>query len=81
MNNNMPRAEIDLDSLKRLQETRERLGDNKDNWQWGALHHMKFKHPLYELADKQEKELLAFQEVSRGGSADTPNSTLFEEQL
>jgi penicillin amidase len=60
-----------------LQETRERLGDNKDNWQWGALHHMKFKHPLYELADKQEKELLAFQEVSRGGSADTPNSTRY----
>ncbi len=62
---------------KALADTRQRLGADPGEWQWGNLHRMKFRHPLYDLATDEEKKLLGIPEVPRGGSADTVNSTRY----
>ncbi len=60
-----------------LIELSELLEADPDQWQWGDLHQMKFKHPLLPYAPDELKEKMAYKPVARGGSADTPNSTRY----
>ena len=60
------------------------LGSAPEQWRWGALHQMRFKHPLLGVATDGTagsalQGLLAMAPQPRGGSADTPNSTGYGE--
>ena len=53
------------------------LGDNHLDWRWGDLHQIKFKHPLHDLLNSQDKNIFEIASKARGGSANTTNSTGF----
>ncbi|MCB1644872.1 MAG: penicillin acylase family protein [Pseudomonadales bacterium] len=74
------RQELAKVTLERaLAEVRQRLGEDVAGWRWGDLHQMKFRHPLYDVVDEETRKLLAMPVVARGGSADTPNSTRYNQ--
>ena len=56
-------------------ETRDLLGDEPSDWQWGDLHKIKFSHPLLSLASGDLKAQMAIPEYPRGGSENTTNNT------
>jgi len=58
-------------------ETRGLLGEDPSGWRWGALHAMRFKHPLLSLAGGALADAMAMREYPRGGSGDTPNATSY----
>ena len=56
-------------------ETAQLLGNNPDLWQWGALHQIKFVHPLLARADGKLQRQMTIKAYPRGGSANTTNNT------
>ena len=56
-------------------ETKDLLGDEPSNWQWGDLHKIKFSHPLLSLASGELKTQMTIPEYPRGGSENTTNNT------
>ena len=56
-------------------ETKDLLGDEPSNWQWGDLHKIKFSHPLLSLASGDLKTQMTIPEYPRGGSENTTNNT------
>lgn len=59
------------------QEVAQKLGDDPQGWQWGALHQMRFAHPL--LASYPEHaESMGMPAYPRGGSGNTTNNTNFD---
>ena len=72
------RQEVAADTLLlAIAETRGLLGANAEDWQWGAIHQMRFQHPLYNLVDAATRDILRMPAVARGGSGDSPNSTRY----
>jgi penicillin amidase len=73
--------ERDADIAKSLDgawtETSALLGADPTAWRWGALHRIRFGHPLLERADAPLAERLALPVYERGGSGDTPNATTY----
>jgi penicillin amidase len=53
------------------------LGNDTSTWQWGAIHHTNFTHPLQHLADSKLSQAMRFPEYPRGGSGNTTNSTRY----
>jgi len=60
-----------------LAETKQLLGNDMTGWRWGNLHQMRFKHPLHDFVNAEQRALLQLPAVNRGGSGDTPNSTSY----
>ena len=59
-------------ALRRAMESlEERLGDNPDEWRWGALHHTSHAHPLAG-ASLEAARLLDPPPVAASGGGDTP---------
>jgi len=58
-------------------ETKAVLGDEPSMWRWGALHEMRFQHPLLHLADAELAEQMQYPAYARGGSGFTTNNTGF----
>jgi penicillin G amidase len=56
-------------------ETKDLLGDEPSDWQWGDLHKIKFSHPLLAMATGELKTQMAIPEYPRGGSENTTNNT------
>jgi penicillin amidase len=59
-------------------EVEERLGKDWSGWQWGALHHSRFDHPLASLLRAKLGQETAIGPLPRSGSADTPGNTTYE---
>ncbi len=60
------------------------LGTAPEQWRWGSLHQMRFKHPLLDRAGDlalgpELQALMTMPPQPRGGNADTPNSTSYNE--
>lgn len=53
-----------------FRDAQERLGPDPANWQWGALHHGYFEHPLSRIAGDRRK-VLDVGPLPKGGSAST----------
>ena len=58
------------------------MGDDPEKWSWGALHKIKFEHPLLGLmtdknSDQALRDSTALPVYSRGGSGNTTNNTFF----
>ncbi|MBT3611015.1 MAG: penicillin acylase family protein [Gammaproteobacteria bacterium] len=67
---------IASDTLKTAwKETKDLLGDEPGDWQWGDLHKIKFSHPLLSLAGGDLKAQMTIPEYPRGGSENTTNNT------
>ena len=49
-----------------------RLGEDPSNWQWGALHHGYFEHPLTPLLQRDPSRNLDVGPLPKGGSASSP---------
>ena len=62
-------------------ELSQKLEGEPEDWQWGTLHQMQFKHPLLPYASEELKTSMAIEPVGRGGSADTPNSTRYRQDF
>jgi penicillin amidase len=64
-----------------VKDLESRLGNDPARWRWGDLHRSRFEHPLLTRvqADAQQPYLLP--DYPRGGSADTPNSTGFNDRF
>lgn len=58
-------------------EARALLGDDPATWRWGALHEIRFQHPLLHLADADLAERMRYPAYPRGGSSNTTNNTGF----
>ena len=58
-------------------ETKAVLGDEPSMWRWGALHEMRFQHPLLHLANAELAQQMQYPAYARGGSGFTTNSTSF----
>jgi penicillin amidase len=56
-------------------ETKDLLGDEPSDWQWGDLHKIKFSHPLLAMATGGLKAQMTIPEYPRGGSENTTNNT------
>tara|TARA_B100000767_G_scaffold66979_1_gene63433 strand:+ start:14833 stop:17178 length:2346 start_codon:yes stop_codon:yes gene_type:complete len=56
-------------------ETKNLLGDQPSDWQWGDLHKIKFSHPLLSMATGELKAQMTIPEYARGGSENTTNNT------
>lgn len=54
-------------------ELKARLGDDMSNWQWGAIHHTRPKHPL-SRAFPDVAHLLDPPEIATHGDGDTPQA-------
>lgn len=59
-------------------ETRDLLGDEPSQWQWGDLHKIRFSHPLLAMASGDLKTQMTIPEYSRGGSENTTNNTGYD---
>jgi penicillin amidase len=55
-----------------------RLGNDWTKWQWGAIHHARFDHPLGARLESALGESVAIGPLPRGGSGDTPGATTYE---
>ena len=53
------------------------LGDDQSRWEWGALHEIRFQHPLLHLADGELADQMRYPPYPRGGSGFTTNNTSF----
>lgn len=53
------------------------LGDEPAAWRWGALHEIRFRHPLQHLASGELADAMRYQAYPRGGSGNTTNNTRF----
>ena len=53
------------------------LGDDQSQWEWGALHEIRFQHPLLHLADGELADQMRYPPYPRGGSGFTTNNTSF----
>jgi penicillin amidase len=49
-----------------------RLGEDPAEWAWGKLHHAYFEHPLANVADAEERQMLDTGPFPHGGSSSTP---------
>ena len=56
-------------------ETKAVLGEDPSGWRWGALHEIRFQHPLIHLADGKLARQMRYPAYARGGSGFTTNST------
>lgn len=79
-----PRAARDRlasDALaKALVRARQRLGDDRTQWRWGAVHTSTQRHPLAALGPAYA-EAFNLPAVPRPGDSTTPNNTRYNEQL
>ncbi len=76
------RQQVAIETLNAaIEEAKSLLGDDVAKWQWGTIHTIAFKHPLYDQVDTNLQQTLAMPVVSRGGSGDTPNSTRYKEDF
>lgn len=53
------------------------FGPDTQNWRWGALHEIRFEHPLVHLASADLAEKMTYPTYERGGSGNTTNATSF----
>ena len=53
------------------------LGDEPNNWKWGDIHEIRFRHPLLHLADENLADQMEYPPYPRGGSGFTTNNTGF----
>jgi len=58
-------------------EIRDILGEDANHWRWGALHRMKFVHPLQHIANNELAMEMRYPDYARGGSGNTTNNTGF----
>lgn len=58
-------------------EAKALLGDDQSQWEWGALHEIRFQHPLLHLADGELADQMTYPPYPRGGSGFTTNNTGF----
>ena len=56
------------------------LGEQAGSWEWGAVHEIRFRHPLLHLADEALAEQMRYPAWPRGGSGFTTNNTGFSAQ-
>jgi penicillin amidase len=56
-------------------DTSKMLGDDADDWTWGAIHQTTFRHPLQHLASGELASRMRFETYPRGGSSFTVNAT------
>jgi penicillin amidase len=54
-------------------ESRRMLGEEMASWRWGALHTIRFRHPL--SSTEEQRRLFDLGPVERGGDSDTVNNT------
>ena len=64
-----------------LRDVRQRLGNDPAKWQWGALHRIRFAHPLLSHAPESLEQQMLLPDYPRGGSGDTPNATSFDDRF
>jgi penicillin amidase len=55
-------------------------GEDPSTWRWGSVHRIRFRHPLLDHAPPDLAERLRYPDYPRGGTADTLNSTGFDER-
>ena len=68
------RNDLLLRSLKNAAvESQRLLGEEVSAWRWGALHTIRFRHPL--ATDAERRKLFDLGPVERGGDADTVMAT------
>ena len=68
------RNDLVLRSLKdAAAESQRLLGEEVSAWRWGALHTIRFRHPL--SSDDERRKLFDLGPVERGGDADTVMAT------
>jgi len=71
-------AETMLSSLKRaVEHLEELLGADREEWEWGRLHHVLLAHPFSALVDEEACGRLNVGPASRGGSGDTVGNTAY----
>jgi penicillin amidase len=58
-------------------ETRQLLGADPEQWRWGDLHQIRFRHPLLDLADGELRTAMTYPAYPRGGTGNTTNNTGF----
>lgn len=51
-----------------------KLGDNMDEWSYGAIHHAEIIHPLAHLASPEVQEKINISPLPRGGGSNTLNA-------
>ncbi len=68
------RHELLLGALREaVQEAEKTMDEDMAGWRWGALHHIRFHHPL--ALDAERRKLFDLGPVERGGDANTVNNT------
>jgi penicillin amidase len=68
------RNQLLLSSLEwASKEAEKTLGDDVQGWRWGALHRIRFHHPL--ALDSERRKLFDLPPVERGGDSNTVNNT------
>lgn len=73
------RNELMVATLRRaLERTRKSLGDEPNQWKWGTLHQVTFRHPLAGLG-KPFEQAFNLGPFPRGGDVTTPNNTRHDE--
>jgi penicillin amidase len=71
-------SEAMLTSLGRaVEHLEELLGNDREAWEWGSLHHSLLVHPLSALIDGEDRERFNVGPTSRGGSGDTVGNTAY----
>ena len=61
-------------------ELEQLAGPDPQQWRWGALHQIRFAHPLLARLPADQHDAFALAPYPRGGSGDTPNATSFRDQ-
>ena len=63
--------------ISSLQDLKNRLGDNVDDWIYGQSNykHIKISHPLDDIVNDSIGKIISFKTYPRGGNAYTPGST------
>ncbi|WP_353152758.1 penicillin acylase family protein [Pollutimonas bauzanensis] len=70
------------ESLKQaFSQTKEKLGPDPKNWQWGKLHRAVFTHPLSPILDKAGKERFNVGDWPLAGSAFTPLAASYNDNF
>jgi penicillin amidase len=57
---------------------RAEYGNDPGEWRWGALHQMRFEHPLLAVAEGRLAKRMSYRPYPRGGSGHTTNNTSFD---
>ncbi|WP_272030033.1 penicillin acylase family protein [Oceanobacillus kimchii] len=72
------RNEIILSSLEdAIDQVKELLGPNMDEWQWGELKHAYLDHPLAGMVDEEQANNMNIGPLPRGGSGDTVGASRY----